>query len=104
MYAYHGHRYLSWPNPVVDHEEVTTLQEVIDAWHAVGEVERLRQETWERYRETVRSALADRVPQVEIAKALDRTREMIRRDAMTDEERDEFRRARRAVRSPETAD
>lgn len=61
------------------------MQDVINAWNAIADAEK-------RYRETVRAALADGVPQVAIAKALDRTREMIRRDAMTDEQREEIRR------------
>lgn len=65
---------------------MTTLHDVIEAWQAISRAE-------ERYRETVRAAIADGVPQVAIAKALDRTREMIRRDAMPDEERERVRRA-----------
>ncbi len=60
--------------------EVTTLQDVIDAFAAIEAAR-------ERYRETVRAAIADGVSQSEIARRLDRTREMIRRDAMTDEQR-----------------
>ena len=60
------------------------MQDVINAWQDIARAE-------ERYRETVRAAIADGVPQVAIAKALDRTREMIRRDAMTDAQREEFR-------------
>jgi hypothetical protein len=67
-------------------EGVTNLQDVIDAYEAIAAAE-------ERYRETVRAAIADGVPQVQIAKALNRTREMIRRDAMTDEQRDALRRS-----------
>jgi hypothetical protein len=63
---------------------VTNLQDVIDAWRGISEAE-------ERYRETLRAAIADGVPQVEIAKAIDRTREMLRRDAMTDEQREDLR-------------
>jgi hypothetical protein len=62
------------------------LQDVIAAYNAIGEAEK-------RYRATVRAALADGVLQVEIAKALKRTREMIRRDAMTDEQREALRKA-----------
>ena len=69
------------------------MQDVIDAWRASTEAEALQREAEERYRETVRAALADGVTQSAIAKALDRTREMIRRDAMTDEQRAEYRRA-----------
>lgn len=61
------------------------MDDVIKAWNAIDEA-RLR------YQETLRDALATGVPQVEIATALNRTREMIRRDAMTDEEREALRR------------
>jgi len=64
---------------------VTNLQDVIEAWQDIARAE-------ERYRETVRAAIADGVTQVAISKALDRTREMIRRDAMTDEQRQELHR------------
>jgi hypothetical protein len=63
---------------------VTNLQDVIEAWTEISRAE-------ERYRETLRAAIADGVPQVAISKALERTREMIRRDAMTDEQREELR-------------
>lgn len=62
------------------------MQDVIDAWNDIARAE-------ERYRETLRAAIADGVPQVAISKAIDRTREMLRRDAMTDEQRAEFNRA-----------
>lgn len=67
------------------HEEVTTLQDVIEAFNAIEEAER-------RYREVLRTALAGGVRQAEIAKALNRTREAVRQDAMTDEQREEIRR------------
>lgn len=73
-----------WANSLGDHEGVTELQDVIDAWQAIAAAEL-------RYRETVRSAIADGVPQVAISKAIDRTREMIRRDAMPEEERERLR-------------
>ena len=63
------------------------MQDVIEAWDATRKAEQQLREAQERYREIVRGAVADGVPQVQIAKALDRTREMIRRDAMTDEQR-----------------
>ncbi|MFJ8690226.1 hypothetical protein [Micromonospora wenchangensis] len=65
---------------------MTNLQDVIDAWNDIARAE-------ERYRETLRAAIADGVPQVAISKAIDRTREMLRRDAMTDEQRAAFNRA-----------
>lgn len=79
------------PNDVDHHEGVTSLQDVIEAWNATQEAERQLREAQERYREIVRAAVTDGVPQVQIAKALDRTREMIRRDAMTDEQRASLR-------------
>lgn len=62
------------------------MQDVIEAYNAIGEAEK-------NYRNLVREALKSGVQQVEIATALKRTREMIRRDAMTDEQRAELRRA-----------
>ena len=61
------------------------MKDVIDAWNAIGQAE-------ERYRETVRAAITDGVPQVRIAEAIGRTREMIRRDAMSDEQREALKR------------
>lgn len=81
------------------HKEVSTLEDVIKAYQAIGEAERI-------YRETLRRALSAGTQQVEIAKALDRTREMIRRDAMTDEQREQIRRAdaeRRRIQRAKTA-
>lgn len=72
------------------------MQDVIQAWNDSREAERRLRELEERYRKTVRAAIADGVRQAEISKAIDRTREMIRRDAMTDEER-------AALRTTETA-
>lgn len=69
-----------------DDVEVTSLQDVIEAYQEISRAE-------ERYRKTLRSALADGVTQTAISRALDRTREMIRQDAMTDEQRAELRRA-----------
>ncbi|MFI1194144.1 hypothetical protein ACH4T9_12915 [Micromonospora sp. NPDC020750] len=65
---------------------MTNLQDVIDAWNDIARAE-------ERYRETLRAAIADGVPQVAISKAIERTREMLRRDAMTDEQRKAFNKA-----------
>lgn len=68
------------------------MKDVIDAWRArCAAVDSIRA-TEDHYRETLRAAISDGVPQVDISKALDRTREMIRRDAMTDEERSELKR------------
>lgn len=70
-----------------DDEEVSTLNEIVKAFNAIDEAER-------RYRALLREALAaGKVQQVEVSKALNRTREMIRRDAMTDEQREALRRA-----------
>lgn len=80
---------------------MSTLQDVIKAFNAINAAEQY-------YREVLREALSSGVQQVEIAKALDRTREMIRRDAMTDEQRATLRRAdlerRRARRSVDRDD
>jgi hypothetical protein len=84
------------PTAVDDHEGVTNLQDVIDAWATTQQAEQQLREAQERYREVVRAAIADGVAQVQIAKALDRTREMIRRDAMTDEQRAGLRRTETA--------
>lgn len=65
---------------------MSTLKDVIEAFTAIEAAE-------QHYRAVLRKALASGVQQVEIAKALDRTREMIRRDAMTDEQRAVLRRA-----------
>lgn len=92
------------PRPLVDDVEVTTLHDVVDAWTARNEAEQAFREAKERYRETVRAALADGVAQTAIADALDRTRESIRQDAMTDEELAAFKaqqaERRRARRKP----
>lgn len=62
------------------HEEVTTLQDVIDAYNAI-------ETAWENYRAAVRRAIAAGVRQSDIARHLNRTREMIRRDAMPEDQR-----------------
>ncbi|MGS2615149.1 hypothetical protein ACVCAH_11580 [Micromonospora sp. LZ34] len=63
------------------------LNEIVQAFHAIDAAER-------HYREVLRKHLtAGTVQQVDVVKALNRTREMIRRDAMTEEERAEMRRA-----------
>jgi hypothetical protein len=79
---------------------VTSLEEIVKAWNAIGDAER-------QYRAILREALTSGdVQQVEVSRALERTREMIRRDAMTDEQRAELRRAeterRRASRATAT--
>lgn len=63
------------------------LEEIEQAFHAIEAAE-------QHYRHVLRKHLAaGAVRQVDVAKRLDRTREMIRRDAMTEEQRDELRRA-----------
>lgn len=70
-----------------------TMPSVDDVVEAFQEIEK----SWERYRATLRAALAEGEAegiagrQAKIAKRLDRTREMLRRDAMTDEQRAELR-------------
>ena len=65
---------------------VTTdeVQEVIKAYNAIGQAE-------QRYRQLLRAALAERGNQVRIAEALGVTREKLRQDAMTDDERQAVR-------------
>jgi hypothetical protein len=65
---------------------MTDLKQVIKAHEAITAAE-------ERYREKLRAALDAGVPQIEISKALGVTREKVRQDAMTDEERERLRRA-----------
>jgi hypothetical protein len=66
---------------------VSKLNEIIEAWNAIDAAER-------HYREILRTYLASgEVQQVDVARELGRTREMIRRDAMTEEQREEIRRA-----------
>ncbi|MEV1013848.1 GIY-YIG nuclease family protein [Micromonospora sp. NPDC049801] len=62
------------------------LAEVVEAFDTIRQRER-------DYRTALRRALANGVQQRAIAEALGRTREMIRRDAMTEEQRDQLRRA-----------
>jgi len=58
---------------------VTSLDDVEQAFRAI---ERTRQQ----YRETLRAALADGVTQADVSRRLDRSREILRQDAMSDEE------------------
>ncbi len=76
------------------------MNEIIEAYNAIDAAER-------HYRDILRRYLADgEVQQVDVATALKRTREMIRRDAMTEEQREEIRRAdaerKRQQRQPKT--
>jgi hypothetical protein len=79
---------------------VNKLTEIIEAYRAIDAAER-------HYREVLRKHLTSgAVQQVDVATALNRTREMIRRDAMTEEQREEIRRAdaerKRQLRQPQT--
>jgi hypothetical protein len=67
------------------HKEVEELNEIKQAYAAIDKAE-------QHYRAVLRKHLkAGTVQQVDVATALKRTREMIRRDAMTEEERDRLR-------------
>jgi DNA-binding phage protein len=63
---------------------MTTVDEVVAAHAAIGEAQ-------ERYRELLREALKERGNQARIAEELGVTREKLRQDAMTDEEREAVR-------------
>jgi hypothetical protein len=71
---------------------MATEDEVVDAFAGI-------ERAWEHYRSTLRSYLAEGVEegvsgrQARISERLKRTREMLRRDAWTDEQREAFRRA-----------
>lgn len=67
-------------------EAVTTLKQVTRAYEAIRQAE-------QRYRETLREALAAGVKQAEIAKELGVTREKLRQDAMPEEKIAELRNA-----------
>lgn len=62
------------------------VQEVIKAYEAIGKAE-------QRYQALLRAALATRGNQARIAEALGVTREKLRQDAMTEEERQAVREA-----------
>lgn len=62
------------------------MNDVVEAWAGIARAE-------EHYRETLRAAIASGASQTEISKALNRTREMLRRDVMTPQQREELRRA-----------
>ncbi len=69
---------------------MATEDEVVEAFEGI-------EKAWQHYRATLRSYLAEGVEgergrQAAISKRLNRTREMLRRDAMTDEQRDVLRR------------
>lgn len=66
------------------------VDDVVEAFNAI-------EAAWERYRATLRACLAEGAAegiagrQAEISRRLDRTREMLRRDAMTKEQREALR-------------
>jgi hypothetical protein len=69
---------------------MATEDEVVEAFNAIDKA-------WENYRATLRSYLAEGLAegasgrQASISRRLGRTREMLRRDAMTDEQREQLR-------------
>lgn len=65
---------------------MTTVPEVVEAWAAYQAAE-------EHYRTTLKAALTVRGNQTKLAVALNRSREILRQDAMTDEERAAIRAA-----------
>ncbi len=73
-----------WPRIYGNLWGVATLQKVIKAYEAIAAAEA-------RYREVLREARAAGVEQVDIAAALGVTREKLRIDEMTDEEREALR-------------
>lgn len=77
----------------------TTLDDIETAYRAIQDaIDQARQ----RYRRTLRAGLADGVQQTAVATRLGRTRETIRRDAMTDEETAVIRAADRRRRARST--
>lgn len=58
---------------------MTTLDDIITAYRAIEAAQ-------DRYRHVLRAGIAAGVRQVDICRALDRTRESVRRDAMPPEE------------------
>jgi hypothetical protein len=72
---------------VEDCGAVTTIDDVEQAYRAIGEAEHA-------YRDTVRKALAEKTTtQAAISRRLGRSREMLRQDAMTEDERAAIRAA-----------
>lgn len=69
---------------------VPDVDDVVEAFNAIDKA-------WQGYRATLRACLAEGAAegvagrQAEISRRLDRTREMLRRDAMTDEQREALR-------------
>lgn len=72
---------------VADCGAVTTINDVEQAYRAIGEAEHA-------YRDTVRKALAEKATtQADLVRRLGRSREMLRQDAMTEDERAAIRAA-----------
>jgi hypothetical protein len=67
-----------------------SVDDVVAAWEGI-------EKAWEHYRETLRACIAEGTEegrsgrQAEISRRIDRTREMLRRDAMTPEQREALR-------------
>jgi hypothetical protein len=69
---------LPWPEIVAYGGSMpTTTHDVLTAWRAIAQART-------RYAQVLRAALADGVPQGELAATLGRSREMLRRDAKQD--------------------
>lgn len=65
---------------------MTTIKEVVAAYRRIDEAE-------ERYRAALRRALEQGTTQAELAQALGRSREKLRQDVMSEEDRDRIRQA-----------
>jgi hypothetical protein len=65
---------------------MATVREVLAAYQKITDAE-------ERYRATLRRALAAGIPQVELAQALGLSREKLRQDTMTETDRERIRQA-----------
>jgi len=69
-----------------------SVDDVVSAYHAIGEA-------WETYRATLRACIEEGGAegrtgrQAEISRRIGRTRETLRQDAMTPEQREQLRRA-----------
>lgn len=72
--------------------DVTTIDEIVDAYRGIEAAER-------HYRELLRAGIAEKINQTELARRLDRSREKIRQDAMSDEDRDQIRAANRSAKA-----
>lgn len=72
---------------------MTTLDDIENAWNGIARARA-------HYRDTLKAGLAEGVQQVDISRRLGRTREMLRRDVMTDEQLAELKRADRERKQP----